>query len=164
MGARECADAIRDIVGGNELSTFVAKVKSVNGATCEVVRLYDDMLIPDVRLNETSTANQGLIITPKQDSFVLVTAIDGAEFFVSQFSEIENITLDVNTDIIINGGQNGGIVNINDLVDKLNALVQSFNSHTHDVAVGNAAGTAAATANQASIFNKADFEDTKIKH
>jgi len=164
----EIAQSIREIVGVKPFDTFVCTVKSVDGATCTVVRVLDDLEIPDVRLNCHSTKDSGIVITPKKDSYVLVTSIDGLNFFVSQCSEVEKITIDCNGDIIINGGNNDGIIKIKELTQKLNNLVNTFNSHTHQVSTSGTAatqtGTAAAVTAKASKFNQSDYEDTKVTH
>ena len=81
-------------------------------------------------------------------------------------------------EIVFREGENGGLIKIKELTDKLNGLtntvndlIQAFNTHTHTVATtGTAAaqsGTAAATTTQAQTaadFNKADYEDDQIKH
>ena len=73
-----------------------------------------------------------------------------------------------NAGVVINGGELGGMVKIKQLTQKLNALVNAYNAHTHTVATtGTAAaqsGTAAATASTAQPFNASDYENTKVKH
>jgi hypothetical protein len=57
------------------------------------------------------------------------------------------------------------LVKIQELTDKLNALVNSFNSHTHPF-VGvppTSPGATSPTAAQAQPFNKSDYENEKIK-
>lgn len=165
---RKCAELLRGIVGKTTFSTYLCKVKSVNGATCDVTRIIDDMEIKEVRINSTITENEGLIIRPKKNSYVLITDIDGDKWFVSQFSEIESITLDVNSKIKINRGQNDGIIKINELTQKLNELVTAFNSHIHttNATVGATpiVGVISTPTPQANEFNKAYYENTKILH
>lgn len=163
----EIAEYIRKLAGtsGNgSFDTFVCKVKSVEEATCTVERVLDELEISEVRLNCHSTKDSGIVVTPKVDSFVLVTSIDGHSHFVSQCSEVEKITIDCNGDIIINGGNNDGIIKIKELTNKLNALVQKFNTHTHPATLGETPVTVSPTTSQASNFNKSDYEDTKVTH
>ena len=164
MSKHDIAENIRKLAGTGTFDTFVCTVKSIENATCTVVRVLDDLEIPGVRLNCHSTKDSGIVITPKKDSYVLVTSIDGLSFFVSQCSEVEKITIDCNGDIIINGGNNDGIIKIKELTNKLNALVQKFNTHTHPAALGTATVAVSPTTSPASNFNKSDYEDTKIKH
>ncbi|MDR1544847.1 MAG: hypothetical protein LBS50_10690 [Prevotellaceae bacterium] len=173
---KDIRNAIQAIVGAADYSTFAAKVTAIDGATCDVERVKDDKVFKGVRLNAHITADSGLVIVPTADSYVLVTEIDGDKWFVSQFSEIDKITIDFNDEIIINGGENDGIVKIKELTDKLNqlkdtvnSLVQSYNAHIHTTA--NAVQGAPVSINpttsqaqQAQAFNKSDYENDKIKH
>jgi hypothetical protein len=110
---RECGLAIRRIAGvnvGRTLGyTYAAKVVSVAGAVCTVERLLDGKRMVEVRLNATINDSEGLVITPAAGSYVLVSCIDGDKWFVSQFSTIEKITLNVADTIEINGGTHGGL-------------------------------------------------------
>lgn len=170
-------NAIREIAKGNSsFNTIIGKVikGSVSGIFCDVKPL-DGAELKKVRLNGHT---EGLIITPADDSFVFVTLLNENDAFVSKFSTIKKVSLDVEDDIIINGGNNDGLVKIKELTDKLNGLktsvndlISAYNSHTHSVSTsGNATaqtGTAAeivSKALQAAAFNKSDYENTKIKH
>ncbi len=163
----ECRKLIRAIVGEPELDSYICKVTAVNGATCDVKRILDDKEIKNVRLNATIKAEDGLVIVPKIESAVLVTTIDGYKYFVSQFSKIEKITLNVSDAIVVNEGKNGAI-KIKELTDKLNELVKIFNSHIHTtsatIGTGPSVGVISATATKAQEFQQSDYEDTKILH
>lgn len=175
---RKCIGLLRQIVGAKSFDTWICTVTDVSEASCEVERVFDKLKIKNVRLNATVRDNEGLIIYPARNSYVLVTNIDNDKYFVSQFSQIENITIDVNSNIVINGGTNEGLVKIKKLTDKLNALktsvndlISAYNSHTHSVSTSGDAtaqtGTAAvivSKALQAAAFNKSDYENTKIRH
>lgn len=115
-----------------------------------------------------------------QQSNVVIYPVVGTEcnvFFLAaneqapsilNVQDVESVKLNTNADIIFNGGNNGGLINIVTLTEKINALVQAYNSHTHPVTTAGSAtaqtGTAAATTATASTFSKSDYEDTKIKH
>lgn len=92
---------------------------------------------------------------------------------VLDFQDAESImvsgqtAIDISADqITLNGGQNGGLVMINELTQKLNDLVTAFNAHTHAVATTGTAteqtGTAAPTTNTANPFVASDYENNKI--
>lgn len=179
----EIAKNIRKIVGNDGYETYVCKVTGINAATCDVIRVYDDKEIKAVRLNAHILEKSGLIISPKQGSFVLVTSIDGNQYFVSQFSEVERITLDVDAEIIINGGANGGMVlsekiatELNRVIDRCNDIVATINSLAVAMTgtgtapvLGESLGSAI-TAAISPIFvslsqsEKTTFENDKIKH
>ncbi len=176
MSKHDIAESIRKLAGSaNAFETFVCEVKSVDGATCTVTRVLDGLEIPDVRLNCHSTENSGIVVTPKVDSYVLVTSIDGLSFFVSQCSEVEKITIDCESEIIINRGDNKGVVKIQELennLKKLKSYIENIATATATAMVPMSAldsGTSVTTFNTTVQGLKASFqwenmEDTKIKH
>lgn len=166
-------------MGGNLLPGLkIAKVVSCSGYTCTIQ--IDTMQLKDVRLRAVVNNNEDkVLLTPKTGSYVLVYDMsDGKmrDLVVMSCSEVEkieikteNTTVDIDKNgVMINGGNLGGLVKISELTNKLNALVNAFNTHTH-IVNGTAGeipvtGTAASVASQASVFNKNDYEDTKVKH
>lgn len=88
----------------------------------------------------------------------------------------ENVELNAEK-VVFNGGDNKGMVKIQELTDKINALVDAHNSHTHTLMSGTVAvaGSATSQSNLAPItvpaitakaqkLNKADYENEKVKH
>lgn len=166
----QIARVIRQIAGnGGGPAVFPAEVKSVEGETCTV--LVGELEVPDVLLTPADEGASGkLVITPKQGSMVTVADLSGGDLrhlAVVHWGEVEKITLTADS-IELNGGNLGGMVKIEELTQKLNALVNAFNNHTHQVATtGTAAaqsGTAAPVMSPAQTFNASDYEDDKIKH
>ncbi len=153
-------DCLRELAGGAPIETEVAKVLSVDGAVCKVSRVRDGMVIDRVRLNAISTADKGIVVTPKTGTYVLVSRLGEVNWFVTLCGEVEKISIDAEADIVINGGGYGGLIKIEDLVDELNRLVQTFNSHTHVVPNG----TSNAPSTLASSFSTSTLENTKIRH
>lgn len=161
---KEIRDAIRKICGidNQGFLFFNAEVVSVDDETCTVKR--NSLEFTDVRLAAVIDGNtKNLLVKPKLGSMVLIADLSEGlmrDLAVIGWSEVETIT--------INGGEFGGLVKIQELTNKLNALVQKFNTHTHTVATTGTAtaqtGTAAATSVQASQFSKSDYENDKIKH
>lgn len=142
------------------VETEVAKVLSTDGAECTVERVRDGMVISPVRLNAISTADKGIVVTPKTGTYVLVSRLGESGWFMTLCGEVEKITIDAEADIVINGGGYGGLIKIEDLVDELNRLVETFNTHTHPVPNG----TSSAPSAPANSFNKSTLENTHIKH
>lgn len=79
--------------------------------------------------------------------------------------------------VVFNGGDNKGIVKIHELTEKINALVDAHNTHTHTLISGTVAvaGSATSQSNPAPItvpaittkaqkLNMADYENDKVKH
>lgn len=174
-GESRLARNIRDLVGGKVLTIYQGEVVKVDGNMCTM--RFANQEISDIRLRASSIdVDKQILITPKVGSAVIVGSLSGdlSELVVLQVDEVESIE--------INGGKLGGLIKIKNLTDKLNKLVRevnalknTFNSHTHNGTItGTAAGgavtgvcTCAAPAQQAqyaSEFNKNDYEDTTIKH
>ncbi len=153
-------DCLRELAGGAPIETEVAKVLSVDGAVCKVSRVRDGMVIDRVRLNAISTANKGIVVTPKTGTYVLVSRLGEVNWFVTLCGEVEKISIDAEADIVINGGQLGGLIKIENLIGSINHMVETFNSHTHTVAE--------TLAKQVEIpmqrLNRNDIENTHIKH
>jgi hypothetical protein len=153
---------LREIIGDSGMPFIHAEVVSVDSETCTVKR--NGLQFTDVRLGAVVNENiNNLLIVPKVGSMVLIADMSAGQMrdlVIIGWSEVDTIT--------INGGEFGGLVKIQELTSKLNALVTAFNSHTHTVATtGTAAaqsGTAAAITSQAAEFSKGDYENEKIKH
>ncbi len=96
--------------------------------------------------------NKGIIQIPKIGSYVAVIMDSRASGFVVMSEEVEQI--------IINGGENGGLINIKELVEKLNNVINTFNNHTHPAT----SGTTSPTASQLTTIQQDDMEDKKITH
>ena len=170
---RECTMALRELVGNPNHDTFVATVTKVDGAVCTVERITDLKEFTDVRLNVSSTEKQGIVITPKIDSDILVTTINGYDWFVSQYSEIEKITIDAKGTIVINDGKNDGFVLVKKLTDKLNAVENQCNTILSTLQSVSVALAPSGTFLFAPIFSginplvntqQSEIENDKIKH
>ena len=157
----EIKESIKKIAStGGMFRAFTAKVKSVNGETCTVE--LEGITLTDVRLRAVvNDENSKILVTPKTDSYVLVVDLAGnlSQLAVVGYSEVEKIEVDTDK-IIFNGGNNNGLVKIEELTNKLNELSRAISLHTHPVS-GSAAG---ATTSRIPMFNKSDYEDTKVTH
>lgn len=157
---RQLQEHLRNVAGGRKtISIYQGIVKSVDGNLCEVT--VGNINIPGVRLKASELADDGLmLITPKVGSAVTISSLSGdlTELVVLQVDHIETI--------VINGGKLGGLINIGQLTDKINELVETFNSHTHQVTVSHPGGTFTTVKpmESAKTFDKGDYEDVKIKH
>lgn len=168
---------------GKQISIEPATVKSVDEAkhTCTVE--LDDIELEDVRLNAVNDDNDKTsFIIPKVNSWVLIAYIQGneADAFVSAFSEIEKIIIqtsgiEITADsIVINNGDNNGLVKVAELTQKLNTLENDLNTikqvFSSWVPVANDGGAALKSASaswsgsQLQQTKQADIENDKIKH
>lgn len=146
-------DYLAQIGGGRDITIYQGIVNSVDGYMCEVQ--VGGIAIPDVRLRASETDDDGqMLITPKVGSAVTIGSLSGdlSQLVVLQVDHIETI--------VINGGKLGGLINIAQLTEKINELVNTFNSHTHT----GVHGPTSAPLIQATTFEKGDYEDETIKH
>lgn len=158
----EIKQLIRSIAStGGGATLFEATVVESKDTECTIK--YQGLEHKNVRLVcGFSQSLTTVIVKPAVDSTVLVADLSSGkmrDLVVLMVEKAETIT--------INGGELGGLINIAALTDKLNALVNKFNTHTHAVIVGEMTGTAKAFTTpeqKASTFKKSDYEDTKIKH
>lgn len=141
-------------------------VKEADNLTCTVE--IGDAVISGVRLRASlSDRERQIVLVPKVESAVTLGSLSGDlnDLVVIQVDEVEQI--------IINGGQLGGLVNIEELTAKINELVDAYNSHTHllspgSVTIGQLANTAPvnvpAVTKKAQRLNREDYEDKNITH
>jgi hypothetical protein len=139
-------------------------VQPVEGAELQGVRLRSVV-------NEDS--EKTFVVYPKVGSFVMVSRIHQLdEFFVSAFDEVEEIRIDCDK-IIINQGDNSGLVKIDPLVEKVNNLENKVNDLITALQGVTIPLAPSGTYPFAPIFSpittltptiKNDLEDTKVKH
>ncbi len=138
--------------------TIIGRVAKVNESdrTCDIDN--DGITIYGVRLQSIVGGNGGVVVYPSVGSQALCLRIEESDsYMVVSASEVDQI--------IINGGQNGGLLNISSLetyLDQLNTAIAAALT-----AVG--ASTAASGPTGAAKFNEmkpslTNHEDTKIKH
>lgn len=126
--------------------------------TCNVER-EDLPELFKVRLNAITSPGTNIVsIYPKVGSRVLVVLVENnkTDAYVLTATDIE--------EIIINGGTNGGIIKIENQTQKLNKLVTELTTELTKVATGITGAGGAYTPGALSQFDKADYENEKIKH
>lgn len=130
--SRDIAEAIRTLSGMDDLTfeSSACTVKNIDTTkmVCDCTPLDGSADFLDVRLNANYT--KGFTLIPKDGSVVIVTQLSDATAYVSMVSEVDEIYLA--------GDDNGGLVKVQDLVSKLNAIenkvntiITTFNAHTH---------------------------------
>ena len=174
-GEMRLARNIRDLMGQTQMSIYQGIITGVDGVTCSI--RFGSQEISGIRLRASLSDNdRQILLVPKVDTAVIVGSLSGdlSELVVLKADEIESIE--------VNGGKLGGLINIDDLTDKLNELVNevnalknAFNGHTHTGTIsgscptGTVSGSCSCTAptekaQNASKFNKDDYEDTTVTH
>ena len=151
----EIKQLIRNIAAYNSgLTLFEAEVTESEDTECTIK--YQGLEHKNVRLVcGFSQRLTTMIIKPAVGSAVLV-----ADLSNGKMRDLVVLMVEKAETVIFNGGELGGLIKIAELTDKLNALVNAFNAHVHPVA-GNTTST---IAQPLQLFNKADYEDEKIKH
>jgi phage gp45-like len=127
--------------------------------TVATVQIGDSQWEAQLRATEVDNDGQMLVV-PKVGSAVVLACLSGdyRQMVVIAVDEAERI--EISGEVVINGGKNGGMVNITDLTQILNNMITSYNTHTHAVA-----GTLAKSVEKVvqSVKNS-DYEDKQVKH
>lgn len=152
------SEAIKKLAGG-QTTCLNGEIISVDKTemTCEVSFGDEDSVVASLVCGDKK---KGIVQVPKVGSNVVVMFYSPTVAFVVMVDEVD--------EILINGGENGGLVKIDELTEKINELIDAFNQHTHSVATtGSAAaqsGTAAVIVNSFTKLDKSSYEDKTIKH
>ncbi len=141
--------------------------------TCDLEPIEANAPRAGIRLQAAESGTTGIVLIPKEGSFIVASFFDKTTGFVSLTSELEKILID--TDLVqYNGGDNGGLINIDDLVTQMNKAQNDLNSLKTAISgwvpVANDGGAALKVAltnffgAQLTLTVKGDMEDTKITH
>lgn len=176
MSAGKARKLLKEITFSSDNKIHVCKVVAVSGAKCNAMPVDGTAEFTDVRLNAVTSGSAGIIITPAVDSIVVVNQISTVDSYISQFSEIEKIEIEIGDfKIVLNGNEmifnNGdlGLPKIDKLIEKINRLEDKLKLHQHMYI--NAAGATTSTteipADPVLTFlntERVELEDIKIKH
>ncbi len=114
----------------------------------------------------------GILVIPKIDSFVIVKEIGNERAYIELYSEIEEILINCEK-ITFNDGNFKGLVKVESMLEKINALENKINdlqtiltSHVHPEtgATTSPSPQLASLSPITPISNLSDFENEKIKH
>ncbi len=179
----EILQALRGLTADSvEIYSGIVKTVSESDATCEV-ELLGGLVVP-VRLRATIDGLKGIVPVPKANSNVVVAEIDaGSGYTLLRASELQKVLIDVPEialtcdKVVINKGDNKGIVKLEELKKNLDALKDyikdtlepAISDGITAVGVGDAAnGTTGATTFKGKVSAKritfSNMENTKIKH
>ncbi len=160
---------LRAIVGMDEIPTSkLGTIVSVDEdeMTCEVEPIDGGANYADVRLMADPETTTGIYFKPKVGSVVMISPQDDVTYFVSMYSEVDEVWL--------RGTENGGVVKVSELVSKMNTIESDLNTlktaFTSWVVVPSDGGAAlkAASATWAAQTITAttanDIQSTTVKH
>ena len=130
--------------------------------------------LEEVPVSIQGSEEEAIVIVPKENSLVLVAFTDKETPYCLWVSEAEKIYLNA-PETVFNGGENGGLINITDLVSRYNDLEGLHNQlqldFTNWVPVPQDGGAALKTILSAGYLTKSvpnskreDFEDDKVTH
>lgn len=167
---QDIKEAIRTIAGkGNGGGLFlVGEVKSVEGESCTVE--VAGLELDEVRLTAVNDGADGkLLLTPKEGSMVLLADMSGGllrDLAVVGYTNVERIEATCDS-IELNGGDNGGLVNIEKLKEWMRNVESDMTTlktllQTSPIAGNGAPAAIAFTPQTKSVAS--DIEDTKITH
>lgn len=191
---------------GKQTVSMVCTVDVVDkdARTIDCTPIDDGAPLLGVNLQANQDSKWGVVIYPRVGSYVVVGFVaDGNAGVVLMTDDIESIEvvvsdktsrvvideervrIDVGEEtsaeltkdgVVLNGGELGGLVKVEELTSKLNELIDAFNNHTHTLMTGtvNVAGSATAQSNAAPItvpaitskhtkVSRGDYENEKVK-
>lgn len=128
----------------------IAEVVSVDvqACTCTVQQVTGKTSTERKTVSLMADVSDGLLLIPAVGSTVIVAWSDRLLPYVAMFSDLQDVYLDATGTITMNQGTEGGLVKVRDLVTKLNnienkvnAIISSYNGHVHPDPVSGTTGT-----------------------
>jgi hypothetical protein len=165
--------------GANPVFIAIVKAVDADNNTCTID--FNGIDVEGVPLGAKGEKDKTIIVYPKTNKPAIFGRIGNSnQFFMVHCAEAEKISIEAGSSLIeiengliaINGGSFGGLVKIESLVNKVNAIENAFNSllehykaHNHLHQQGPTTAFVAPSI-QASLANtqKSDIENTKVKH
>lgn len=197
-------DIIRQLANeGGSASLLVGTVSAVDteARTVDVEPINEDAPILGVNLQANQEATKGVVLFPRKGSYVVVAMLsgyaagvvvltedvesmevninDGTKLVITEdgmnLNVKDGITLDIDDSAaVFNGGDLGGIINIEDLTSKLNNIEREINNLKtvfsswapvpQDGGAALKASVASWAGKQLTLSKRGDYEDKKIKH
>ncbi|MCF8218700.1 MAG: hypothetical protein K9J21_06930 [Bacteroidales bacterium] len=167
------------------LLCYVSSVDETN-ASCDLAFEPDgEPLLKEVSLKSVIDNANGIIPTPEIGSKVLVERVLGGEYYtIIKFDKLSKLKyIGTGNSFIIdfekeesyfNEGDNGGLIKISGLVDRLNklenkvkSLISKYNSHVHPGVTTGGSSTASTSSIEAGRLKttvRGDFENEKVRH
>jgi hypothetical protein len=159
----------------------VCTVDKVDDYSCDVTAVATELAILQVRLKSHLQGDNGIVIKPKVNSFVLVAFLSPTDAYVAMCDEIDSVdvkiedtTLHMDKDYItLNGGSLKGLTKLEELVKQLNTLQDAHNNflaeyknhnHTHPYGATTAPMIPLSTQENIERTNIDDLENKKITH
>jgi hypothetical protein len=160
-------DAVKRIGRADEGDIFTAKVISIDQAAGTMEVEHDGLTYYDVRLRAVADGGDGFVIIPKKNTLISVGVLEkNRRYVMLNCSAVDKI--------VIHGGKNDGLVKVNELVQKINALEKDLNSLksliTNWIPAAGDGGAALKTtlaswmAQNITLTSKNDLENKNVTH
>ena len=164
---RELHERLANIGGGKMTNLYQGVVTALSDITCEVS--IDGLSIPDVRLRaSTEVDGAQIIVRPAVGSVVIVGSLTG------DLDHLVVLSMDRAEEVIINGGELGGLIKVQELTKKINTLESEINDIKqvlsnwtpvpNDGGASLKASVASWAGKQLVLTRREDYEDNKVKH
>lgn len=163
---------LAETFGKDYIQLINGEVVTVNEGerTCVIKQVSGDAdnEIPDVKL--LAESNDGFLKIPAVGSVVIIAVTRESIPFVLMFSDLKKV-YSIQDQFQFNDGGFGGLVKVETLTDKLNnienkvnSIINSFNAHTHPVSGSATTVPAALIVGTLTPTNKAEIENDKVIH
>jgi hypothetical protein len=185
--SRELTTAIQQMAGTyqtDKVHTILGTVTAVNEdeRTCDVESVNGDATVTFTGVQLMAGVNDGMLLIPAIDSQVQITYSNNTVPYVTLYSQLDKIIyiadsygIEISSGgVVLNNGEYGGLVKVEDVVSKLNNLENDINTLKQVFSAwspvsndgGAALKTAAATwyAQQLTQTVKGDLENTTVTH
>lgn len=162
------SQALRELVLRGKQSIdnlIICTVVSVDGVTCVCQPLDEDEAEINARL-ASENSDSLFLLTPSIDSIVGLIPFDdsdASEYLVVLYSAIESIKL--------RGDQFGGLIKIEELVDKINTIedkvndiINAYNAHTHPETGSTTSPTTSLIVGTITNTTVNDLENENVQH
>lgn len=164
---RELGETLSRIAGGRSTTLYQGVVTHVSDLTCEVS--IDGLSVPDVRLRaSTQVDGAQLLLRPAVGSVVIVGTLTG------DLDHLVVLSMDQAKEVVINGGELGGLIKVEELTSRFNALERDVNQLKQILSAwtpipndGGASLKGAVSSwagRQLTLTKRGDYEDEKVKH
>lgn len=166
---QDIKEAIRTIAGKGGGGLFlIGEVKSVEGESCTVE--VAGLEIDEVRLTAVNDGGDGkLLVTPKTGSLILLADMSGGllrDLAVVGYTEVEKMEATCGQ-ITLNGGENGGLVNIDKLKEWMRNVetdLKTLKTLLQSSPIAGNGAPAAIVFNPQTKSVESNIEDDKITH
>jgi hypothetical protein len=166
---RKLRDALKEAMPKQKVILWQGVVKNVDTTALTCTVTMEDMDLSDVRLRATTNVNdKQMLFVPTVGSIVIFGTLTGNldELIVLAYDQIDTL--------VINGGDLGGLVKVNELktqlakmTTRIDGIITALKSGTVAAGDGGATLLASVKAELATITDKENFsevEDTNVSH